>query len=194
MRRFVQGMIAAILLAVSMPAHAAMWYATFWGDTVATFAFDSDAGFYGSPELFNSEDTESAAFPGHFVHGSDIGNVQLDTRSGQNFLSIYVDDNNSGDSASSFLSTSTDIFTPGDPFGKTIDYTLASGDTAAAIYYPLGSFGVGSPVTGITRFTFSTVAPVPEPATWAMMILGFGAIGIALRRRSRPRGQPVFSA
>ena len=29
------------------------------------------------------------------------------------------------------------------------------------------------------------VSPVPEPATWAMMILGFFAIGAALRRRAR---------
>jgi hypothetical protein len=27
---------------------------------------------------------------------------------------------------------------------------------------------------------------VPEPATWALMILGFAGIGVALRRRSRP--------
>ena len=27
---------------------------------------------------------------------------------------------------------------------------------------------------------------VPEPATWAMMVIGFGALGAALRRRSRP--------
>jgi hypothetical protein len=26
-------------------------------------------------------------------------------------------------------------------------------------------------------------APVPEPATWAMMLIGFGAIGGAMRRR-----------
>ncbi len=26
--------------------------------------------------------------------------------------------------------------------------------------------------------------PVPEPATWAMMILGFGLIGLAMRRRA----------
>jgi hypothetical protein len=31
------------------------------------------------------------------------------------------------------------------------------------------------------------VAPVPEPATWAMMILGFGAIGYSMRRRSTVR-------
>ncbi|HEV2044382.1 MAG TPA: CHRD domain-containing protein, partial [Sphingomicrobium sp.] len=29
------------------------------------------------------------------------------------------------------------------------------------------------------------LAAVPEPATWAMMLLGFGAIGFALRRRKR---------
>ena len=29
-------------------------------------------------------------------------------------------------------------------------------------------------------------APVPEPATWAMMLLGFGAAGYAMRRRRRP--------
>ena len=28
----------------------------------------------------------------------------------------------------------------------------------------------------------ATLAPVPEPATWAMMILGFGAAGAMLRR------------
>jgi hypothetical protein len=32
------------------------------------------------------------------------------------------------------------------------------------------------------EFAFS-VSPVPEPATWAMMIVGFGLIGVAIRRR-----------
>ena len=31
----------------------------------------------------------------------------------------------------------------------------------------------------------SSIAAVPEPATWAMLILGFGAIGLAARRRRR---------
>ena len=30
------------------------------------------------------------------------------------------------------------------------------------------------------------VAAVPEPATWAMMLLGFGGIGVAMRRRRKP--------
>ena len=30
-------------------------------------------------------------------------------------------------------------------------------------------------------------AAVPEPATWALMLLGFGGIGFAMRRRAKPR-------
>jgi hypothetical protein len=33
--------------------------------------------------------------------------------------------------------------------------------------------------------TFNASA-VPEPATWAMMLVGFGAIGAAARSRRRP--------
>lgn len=35
------------------------------------------------------------------------------------------------------------------------------------------------------RFTLSDAA-VPEPATWAMMLIGFGAIGFSLRKRNAP--------
>ena len=37
----------------------------------------------------------------------------------------------------------------------------------------------------------STPGSVPEPATWAMMLLGFGAIGFGLRRRARPALRPA---
>jgi PEP-CTERM motif len=33
--------------------------------------------------------------------------------------------------------------------------------------------------------TVAAVAAVPEPGTWAMMLLGFGGIGFSLRRRTR---------
>lgn len=40
-------------------------------------------------------------------------------------------------------------------------------------------------VTGASGLSFSAdiASPAPEPATWAMMLLGFGVIGYALRRR-----------
>ena len=36
---------------------------------------------------------------------------------------------------------------------------------------------------------FSNVPAVPEPATWAMMLLGFGAMGASLRRNRRRSGK-----
>ena len=44
----------------------------------------------------------------------------------------------------------------------------------------------GTPIPVNTQITVTqiTAAPdVPEPTTWAMMLLGFGAIGLAMRRR-----------
>lgn len=38
---------------------------------------------------------------------------------------------------------------------------------------------------GEVQFGGSAVNPVPEPATWAMMVSGFGLIGAASRRRTR---------
>ena len=53
-------------------------------------------------------------------------------------------------------------------------YTLAiNGNNSGA-----GSLG-GS-------ITIRQAAAVPEPATWAMMLFGFGAVGFAMRRRRRP--------
>ena len=42
------------------------------------------------------------------------------------------------------------------------------------------------------RLAGSIQANVPEPATWAMMILGFGAIGAVIRRRRR-RANPALT-
>jgi len=38
---------------------------------------------------------------------------------------------------------------------------------------------------------FAAVNGVPEPATWAEFILGFGVIGIALRRHRSQAGLPA---
>ncbi len=47
---------------------------------------------------------------------------------------------------------------------------------------PLGTSGIGSqPIT-----SFVDPGLVPEPATWTMLIAGFGLVGVALRRK--PRG------
>ena len=35
------------------------------------------------------------------------------------------------------------------------------------------------------RIALSNVAAVPEPATWAMLLVGFGAVGYSMRRSPR---------
>jgi hypothetical protein len=42
------------------------------------------------------------------------------------------------------------------------------------------------PGGGAYSGTVNVAPPVPEPATWAMMLVGFGAVGFAMRRRRRP--------
>lgn len=46
---------------------------------------------------------------------------------------------------------------------------------------------IAGPVTIGASFTVATVAPgVPEPEAWALMIIGFGFVGLAARHRNRP--------
>jgi hypothetical protein len=72
------------------------------------------------------------------------------------------------------------------------DFTIAAlSDPATAFnsqfsYSASGSLGTGRAGGAATAAFVSSIAPVPEPGTWAMMILGFGLIGGALRRRAHP--------
>ena len=47
--------------------------------------------------------------------------------------------------------------------------------------------GSGTPVFSLGSVTVPTFAAVPEPASWAMLIGGFGLLGVASRRSSRMR-------
>ena len=81
---------------------------------------------------------------------------------------------------------------------------LLNGTAYVGIHYGNGQGGPGNSTTfyainalnldsfilslgaSSTATLFAQVAaPVPEPATWAMMLAGFGALGFALRRRSK---------
>lgn len=83
------------------------------------------------------------------------------------------------------------------------DLTIAWGSSSSVLYtnYALGGVLFAGIIdgTGFTSVTFSATAPddgidfdrlvykggaVPEPATWAMMIMGFGMVGFAARRRT----------
>lgn len=54
---------------------------------------------------------------------------------------------------------------------------------------PEGSFSAPCTTIRATAPTFVVRAGVPEPSTWAMMLLGFGAIGMAFRTKRRSKQQ-----
>jgi hypothetical protein len=45
----------------------------------------------------------------------------------------------------------------------------------------------------IDNFKLDIASAIPEPATWAMMIIGFGGVGSALRSARRRRLSPAFA-
>lgn len=68
-------------------------------------------------------------------------------------------------------------------------YLLQGGVFSAVMVSTLGT----SPFKEYKQnsITLGAPIPVPEPATWGLMLLGFGGMGMALRR-SRRRGKPTL--
>ena len=59
---------------------------------------------------------------------------------------------------------------------------------ASRFYTVNTTTGVATFVGNTQRAVFGiAAAPVPEPSTWAMLLLGFGAVGFAMRRNRRVR-------
>ena len=75
----------------------------------------------------------------------------------------------------------------GDIFRYTNAINIALTDYLLAGSIVTGNIIIGHSEAGISGYvapiTPPVVAAVPEPATWGMMILGFGLIGAAMRRR-----------
>lgn len=67
-------------------------------------------------------------------------------------------------------------------------YAVAAGDVLTFNFTKSAgqTFGSIAGISATINFTPTTVGAVPEPATWATMILGFGMIGAATRRRRLP--------
>jgi len=62
--------------------------------------------------------------------------------------------------------------------------TGGAGSDPNAVYF---TAGIGDEEHGL----FGRLNAVPEPSSWAMMLMGFGAMGLAVRRSSKPRHAQV---
>lgn len=78
------------------------------------------------------------------------------------------------------------------PTSLTAPFSFASTE----IYDPSGSYGDGVLVGNesfLAGFEISPSLPAPEPASWALLILGFAGVGATLRRQKAYAGAEAFS-
>jgi hypothetical protein len=193
MKRLVSVMLAAgAAFSLAMPAQAA-----------TTIDFDGLAAgdvvtnqFAGQGVTFSSEagsqidvlaQNLGSSLPNFICSTSCTSDIFVDFAaavSGLTFLSIGADA--SGDvgdvrifNGATLLGT-VDIMANGTPFtADLVDLSAFAAITRIEIV------GITDPAgLGFDDFTFNASnGAVPEPGTWAMMLLGFGAVGFAMRRR-----------
>lgn len=71
-------------------------------------------------------------------------------------------------------------------YGPTDGYSIFDINAAAS------TFVQDNPIDG-TNFAFRVNGAVPEPATWGMMLAGFGMVGFALRSRRKPAVRVTYA-
>lgn len=63
-------------------------------------------------------------------------------------------------------------------------FSIGSGFVAGVNTLTFASLNSGAGPTGVNVAVTGTATAVPEAATWAMMVMGFGLVGVGVRRRS----------
>ncbi|TFU03828.1 PEP-CTERM sorting domain-containing protein [Polymorphobacter arshaanensis] len=102
------------------------------------------------------------------------------TLSGQalfdNFGEVFLNGNQVGGTITGFGSLS--------PFGTNSNFFVAGLNTLSFVLHNEGG-PEAFQVAGLTVTAAPLAGAVPEPASWALMLVGFGMTGAAVRRRSR---------
>lgn len=156
--------IATVVAAMSFTCHAAnatTYLFNLSGSKNASFALDLSKG----------PDEASSGFVGERIGFTHVAGTYDGTKG---FGDI---------SFGTFLLASLNI--NGTPLGFTqfAGPELFTG-TASAPVFKLGTFKLTSIVSGNSTLTISQAnSAVPEPATWALALVGFGTLGTALRLR-----------
>ena len=69
-------------------------------------------------------------------------------------------------------------------FRNLFDQALTVGSLNTLVVNGTAGTSAGANASFAGTLSFDGTPAVPEPATWAMMLLGFGAVGFGMRRRS----------
>ena len=169
MRKLVLGLLgAAALTAGSAPANAVVFY-----DTVDSFLLAiSGSDFFGANLIGE---------PGAFAHQYDFI-IGSDSAANSSVTTILLNSNDI-DFSSILLNGFAFTQTGFDPLAENWELSAVNIGAGLNSLYVNGSV-VGTSGNGSYAGVIN-VAAVPEPGTWAMMLLGFGAAGYAMRRRRK---------
>ncbi len=147
----------------------------------------------------------------NFSGPSGTASFQLDSSPKPDFASSFIGSDQFGfnnvagtfggkPGTASVVSFGNDIFSSLSITAANLGFTQFSSPTLftglpAAPMFTTGTFTLINPFFGNGTLNISTAATaVPEPATWALMLVGFGAMGVAMRRRSsNPARQIQFA-
>ena len=181
--------LAGVALAFATPA-AAQELVTNGGFETGDFSGFTQTGNPGATYVSSSPlVVASGAYGAQFGPIGSIGTITqtLATNAGQNYL-ISFDLRNLGGTPNFYdvLFGGVSLFTATNSaaFGYTNFSTTA---TALGVSTDL-AFNFRHDPTSFALDNVSVTAvngAVPEPATWAMMLIGFGAMGVSMRRRRR---------
>lgn len=205
--RIWQGALAAALM-VAGQAEAATWVRyTASGSGIETYEEQT----LGDPIFYQRARDFIVSFSVDIDPNLDFDNGYFSNGS---FFRIFIDSNGFLDVTGSPTTLVADLdlsdtrFREQLDFGATFNGTSPMGGFVTAIN-PIGASGSFSylfssstllgaqtrtmegtinrvTTTFVSGFERVTVLSVPEPATWLMMIVGFGAVGAAMRRRGGP--------
>lgn len=205
MRVLLRSLVIPLAIALAAPVPAAMIGGVFKGTANAV----DTAGIFGSPgAALNDVDFKLyvfqnlSPFGGYRLHGPNFGSYAFLTLNG--YTNYFSDFNSpsSGTPNASLVYNGIDGLTAS---GSSIDSAFSLSISGLSGVYDLPPFpessgiakldGLVDPALRAGTFQFAGVSSgtltissfqtggVPEPATWAMMIVGFGAIGAAIRPR-----------
>jgi hypothetical protein len=155
---------------------------TYNGVTFADEETAADVANGNSPLLFVISHTTNTAYGTDFLslENESIGvQTQFETAGVSAFgfsYGAFVTDADSADAVVTLNTGESFLITPSSTPGF-IGFSDSSPITSLSISYPTGY--------GLDVLSVSTTSAAPEPAAWALMLLGIGGVGLALRRHRK---------
>jgi hypothetical protein len=175
-------MTAAIV--ISAPASAAT--VSFAGDTTGSPTFNRPAGTSGLSSIGTA-----VAYDFYTFSVDTAGSYALAAISSfDNYLLLYQGAFDPASSLTNLVAANDD---GGGGSNALLTNALLSGTSYTVVVTGFSNSDVGIYGLGISGPGAISVAAVPEPATWALMILGFGAVGGAMRRRQSVKATVRFA-